>query len=187
MREHPETGPFVDGLSWHAVDGYAAVERLLLEGNLSRVIASTAMNAVSSRSHAIFTLRYTCTSASEGLASELRSKVSLIDLAGSERVSKTAAAGQRLKEAGAINKSLATLGTVIAALAARATAAGGGAQQGGAAAAVASSQSLSHVPYRNSVLTWLLRDSLGGNSRTLMIATISPSILQLDETLSTLR
>ena len=185
VREHPETGPFVDGLSWHAVDGYAAVERLLLEGNLSRVIASTAMNAVSSRSHAIFTLRYTCTSASEGLASELRSKVSLIDLAGSERVSKTAAAGQRLKEAGAINKSLATLGTVIAALAARATAAAGGGAP--SAASGSGSSSASHVPYRDSVLTWLLRDSLGGNSRTLMIATISPSVLQLDETLSTLR
>ena len=107
-------------------------------------------------------------------------------------MSKTAAAGQRLKEAGAINKSLATLGTVIAALAARSTAA---AAPGGASAAATASAAAggggapvpSHVPYRDSVLTWLLRDSLGGNSRTLMIATISPSILQLDETLSTLR
>jgi hypothetical protein len=114
-------------------------------------------------------------------------------LAGSERVSKSAAAGQRLKEAGAINKSLTTLGTVIAALAARAVAAGGGG--GGAAAAAGGSNGgggpatgvAGHVPYRDSVLTWLLRDSLGGNSRTLMIATVSPSILQLEETLSTLR
>jgi hypothetical protein len=137
-------------------------------------------------------LRYTCTTASEGLASELRSKVSLIDLAGSERVSKSAAAGQRLKEAGAINKSLTTLGTVIAALASKALSSSSAAAGGGGANTSRDSGNggggvAGHVPYRDSVLTWLLRDSLGGNSRTLMIATVSPSILQLEETLSTLR
>lgn len=97
------------------------------------------------------------------------SKLSLVDLAGSERAQKTGAVGERLKEGSNINKSLTTLGLVISALAEQ------------------DSASSKFVPYRDSVLTWLLKDNLGGNSKTVMLATVSPSADNYDETLSTLR
>lgn len=192
IREHADTGPYVEGLSWHAVDSYAAVEALIRAGNMSRAVASTNMNAASSRSHALFTLRYkrTIINPATGGLSDITSKISLIDLAGSERVSKTGAEGERLKEAGAINKSLSTLGLVISALAKRASGApagSGGAGAGGAGPDGMPSTAGTFVPYRESVLTWLLKDSLGGNAKTCMIATVSPSPLQYEETLSTLR
>ncbi|XP_075682710.1 kinesin-like protein KIF13A isoform X1 [Rhinoderma darwinii] len=173
VREHKVLGPYVDGLSQLAVTTFEDIESLMSEGNKSRTVAATNMNEESSRSHAVFNIILTQTlyDHQSGNSGERVSKVSLVDLAGSERVSKTGAAGERLKEGSNINKSLTTLGLVISSLADQA--AGKGKNK--------------FVPYRDSVLTWLLKDNLGGNSKTAMIATISPSGDNYEETLSTLR
>lgn len=110
------------------------------------------------------------------------SKVSLVDLAGSERAESTGAKGTRLKEGANINKSLTTLGKVISALAE--ASAGGPAPP---SAKGKKKKAESFIPYRDSVLTWLLRENLGGNSKTAMLAAISPADINYDETLSTLR
>lgn len=177
VREHPSLGPYVEDLSKLAVQSYANVETLMDEGNKARTVAATNMNETSSRSHSVFTLLLTQrrNDTTTGLAGEKVSRISLVDLAGSERANSTGATGVRLKEGAQINKSLTTLGKVISALA---TAGGGG---GGGKKKKADD----HIPYRDSVLTWLLKDSLGGNSKTAMIAAISPA--DYDETLSTLR
>ncbi|XP_064363054.1 kinesin-like protein KIF13A isoform X3 [Dromaius novaehollandiae] len=173
VREHKVLGPYVDGLSQLAVTNFEDIESLMSEGNKSRTVAATNMNEESSRSHAVFSIIVTQTlyDLQSGNSGEKVSKVSLVDLAGSERVSKTGAAGERLKEGSNINKSLSTLGLVISSLADQA--AGKGKNK--------------FVPYRDSVLTWLLKDNLGGNSQTAMIATISPAADNYEETLSTLR
>ncbi|XP_077126059.1 kinesin-like protein KIF13A isoform X2 [Ranitomeya variabilis] len=173
VREHKVLGPYVDGLSQLAVTKFEDIESLMSEGNKSRTVAATNMNEESSRSHAVFNIILTQTlfDHQSGNSGERVSKVSLVDLAGSERVSKTGAAGERLKEGSNINKSLTTLGLVISSLADQA--AGKGKSK--------------FVPYRDSVLTWLLKDNLGGNSKTAMIATISPAADNYEETLSTLR
>ncbi|XP_044151582.1 kinesin-like protein KIF13A isoform X2 [Bufo gargarizans] len=173
VREHKVLGPYVDGLSQLAVTKFEDIESLMSEGNKSRTVAATNMNEESSRSHAVFNIILTQTlyDHQSGNSGERVSKVSLVDLAGSERVSKTGAAGERLKEGSNINKSLTTLGLVISSLADQA--AGKGKNK--------------FVPYRDSVLTWLLKDNLGGNSKTAMIATISPAADNYEETLSTLR
>ncbi|XP_061202404.1 kinesin-like protein KIF13A [Neopsephotus bourkii] len=173
VREHKVLGPYVDGLSQLAVTNFEDIESLMSEGNKSRTVAATNMNEESSRSHAVFNIIVTQTlyDLHSGNSGEKVSKVSLVDLAGSERVSKTGAAGERLKEGSNINKSLSTLGLVISSLADQA--AGKGRNK--------------FVPYRDSVLTWLLKDNLGGNSQTAMIATISPAADNYEETLSTLR
>ncbi|KAM8967408.1 kinesin-like protein KIF13A isoform 2-T2 [Pelodytes ibericus] len=173
VREHKVLGPYVDGLSQLAVTNFEDIESLMSEGNKSRTVAATNMNEESSRSHAVFSIIVTQTlyDHQSGNSGERVSKVSLVDLAGSERVSKTGAAGERLKEGSNINKSLTTLGLVISSLADQA--AGKGKNK--------------FVPYRDSVLTWLLKDNLGGNSKTAMIATISPAADNYEETLSTLR
>ncbi|XP_029446583.1 kinesin-like protein KIF13A isoform X3 [Rhinatrema bivittatum] len=173
VREHKVLGPYVDGLSQLAVTNFEDIESLMSEGNKSRTVAATNMNEESSRSHAVFSIIVTQTlyDHQSGNSGEKVSKVSLVDLAGSERVSKTGAAGERLKEGSNINKSLTTLGLVISSLADQA--AGKGKSK--------------FVPYRDSVLTWLLKDNLGGNSKTAMIATISPAADNYEETLSTLR
>ncbi|CAJ1077200.1 kinesin-like protein KIF13B isoform X1 [Xyrichtys novacula] len=173
VREHKVFGPYVDGLSRLAVASYKDIESLMSEGNKSRTVAATNMNEESSRSHAVFNviLTHTLMDLQSGTSGEKVSKLSLVDLAGSERAAKTGAAGERLKEGSNINKSLSTLGLVISALA----------DQG------AGKNKNKFVPYRDSVLTWLLKDSLGGNSRTAMVATISPAADNYDETLSTLR
>ncbi|XP_045440252.1 kinesin-like protein KIF13A isoform X7 [Pipistrellus kuhlii] len=173
VREHKVLGPYVDGLSQLAVTSFEDIESLMSEGNKSRTVAATNMNEESSRSHAVFNIIVTQTlyDLQSGNSGEKVSKVSLVDLAGSERVSKTGAAGERLKEGSNINKSLTTLGLVISSLADQA--AGKGKNK--------------FVPYRDSVLTWLLKDNLGGNSQTSMIATISPAADNYEETLSTLR
>ncbi|XP_036066510.1 kinesin-like protein KIF13B isoform X3 [Oryzias melastigma] len=173
VREHNVLGPYVDGLSRLAVTSYKDIESLMSEGNKSRTVAATNMNEESSRSHAVFiiVLTHTLMDLQSGTSGEKVSKLSLVDLAGSERAAKTGAAGERLKEGSNINKSLSTLGLVISALA----------DQG------AGKNKSKFVPYRDSVLTWLLKDSLGGNSRTAMVATISPAADNYDETLSTLR
>ncbi|XP_034776230.2 kinesin-like protein KIF13A isoform X4 [Acipenser ruthenus] len=173
VREHKVLGPYVDGLSQLAVTCFEDIESLMSEGNKSRTVAATNMNEESSRSHAVFSIIVTQTlyDLQSGNSGEKVSKVSLVDLAGSERVSKTGAAGERLKEGSNINKSLTTLGLVISALADQSAGKG----------------KTKFVPYRDSVLTWLLKDNLGGNSKTAMIATVSPAADNYEETLSTLR
>ncbi|KAI8372404.1 hypothetical protein BD560DRAFT_394853 [Blakeslea trispora] len=178
VREHPTIGPYVEDLSRLVVKSFEDIEHLMSEGNKARTVAATQMNETSSRSHAVFTLFLTSNRLDEtsNLNTEKCSRISLVDLAGSERADSTGATGVRLKEGANINKSLTTLGKVIAALA--------------EASAHPHSKKSSHnqhnfIPYRDSVLTWLLKDSLGGNSKTAMIAAISPA--DYDETLSTLR
>lgn len=176
VREHPSTGPYVEDLAKLVVGSFNEIENLMDEGNKARTVAATNMNATSSRSHAVFTLMLTQKKLDKEtkMEAEKVAKISLVDLAGSERATSTGATGARLKEGAEINRSLSTLGRVIAALADLS----GGKKKKGAA---------SQVPYRDSVLTWLLKDSLGGNSMTAMIAAISPADINYDETLSTLR
>ncbi|XP_044145284.1 kinesin-like protein KIF16B isoform X1 [Bufo gargarizans] len=177
VREHPKEGPYVEDLSKHLVQNYSDVEELMDAGNINRTTAATGMNDVSSRSHAIFTINFTQAKFDAEMPCETVSKIHLVDLAGSERADATGATGVRLKEGGNINKSLVTLGNVISALA--------DLSQDAASHLVKKKQVF--VPYRDSVLTWLLKDSLGGNSKTIMIATISPADINYGETLSTLR
>ncbi|XP_019570209.2 kinesin-like protein KIF16B isoform X4 [Rhinolophus sinicus] len=177
VREHPKEGPYVEDLSKHLVQNYGDVEELMDAGNINRTTAATGMNDVSSRSHAIFTIKFTQAKFDSEMPCETVSKIHLVDLAGSERADATGATGVRLKEGGNINKSLVTLGNVISALA--------DLSQDAANPHVKKKQAF--VPYRDSVLTWLLKDSLGGNSKTIMIATISPADVNYGETLSTLR
>lgn len=175
VREHPKEGPYVQDLTKHIVSKYTDIEKLMDMGNEHRTTASTNMNDTSSRSHAIFTLNFTQAKFYTDMPSETVSKIHLVDLAGSERANSTGATGQRLKEGANINKSLVTLGSVISALAEASTAE----QQ--------HSKKKSFIPYRDSVLTWLLKDSLGGNSKTIMVAAISPADVNYAETISTLR
>ncbi|XP_073346142.1 kinesin-like protein KIF16B isoform X2 [Pagrus major] len=177
VREHPKDGPYVEDLSKHLVQNYSDVEELMEAGNINRTTASTGMNDVSSRSHAIFTINFTQAKFDAEMPSETVSKIHLVDLAGSERADATGATGVRLKEGGNINKSLVTLGNVISSLADM--------SQDGVNTNLKKKSVF--VPYRDSVLTWLLKDSLGGNSKTIMIATISPADVNYGETLSTLR
>nr|XP_031290135.1 kinesin-like protein KIF16B isoform X5 [Camelus dromedarius] len=177
VREHPKEGPYVEDLSKHLVQNYGDVEELMDAGNINRTTAATGMNDVSSRSHAIFTIKFTQAKFDSEMPCETVSKIHLVDLAGSERADATGATGVRLKEGGNINKSLVTLGNVISALA--------DLSQDASNPFVKKKQVF--VPYRDSVLTWLLKDSLGGNSKTIMIATISPADVHYGETLSTLR
>lgn len=176
VREHPSTGPYVEDLAKLVVGSFQEIEHLMDEGNKARTVAATNMNETSSRSHAVFTLMLTQKRFDPETKMEMEkaAKISLVDLAGSERATSTGATGARLKEGAEINRSLSTLGRVIAALADLST----GKKKKSAA---------SQVPYRDSVLTWLLKDSLGGNSMTAMIAAISPADINYDETLSTLR
>ncbi|KAJ8959613.1 hypothetical protein NQ318_021799 [Aromia moschata] len=176
VREHPLLGPYVEDLSKLAVMSYQDIHDLIDEGNKARTVAATNMNETSSRSHAVFTIFFTQQRVDETtqLCTEKVSKISLVDLAGSERADSTGAKGTRLKEGANINKSLTTLGKVISALAE-------------VASKSKKSKKADFIPYRDSVLTWLLRENLGGNSKTAMIAAISPADINYDETLSTLR
>ncbi|XP_041644703.1 uncharacterized protein kif16bb [Cheilinus undulatus] len=176
VREHPKDGPYVENLSKHVVNNHSDMENLIHVGNTNRTTAGTGMNDYSSRSHAIFTINFTQTQFDLELPRETLSKIHLVDLAGCERANATCATGIRLKEGANINKSLVTLGTVISALA---DLSGGGQST--------KRKKQIFVPYRDSVLTWLLKDSLGGNSVTTMIATVSPADVNYGETLSTLR
>ncbi|XP_078806864.1 kinesin-like protein KIF1B isoform X4 [Oryzias latipes] len=173
VREHPLLGPYVEDLSKLAVTSYTDIADLMDAGNKARTVAATNMNETSSRSHAVFTIVFTQRKHDNqtDLSTEKVSKISLVDLAGSERADSTGAKGTRLKEGANINKSLTTLGKVISAL-----------------AEVSKKKKKSDfIPYRDSVLTWLLRENLGGNSRTAMVAALSPADINYDETLSTLR
>ncbi|KAJ3190381.1 Kinesin-like protein kif3b [Gaertneriomyces sp. JEL0708] len=162
IKEHPESGVYVKDLSTHIVKSPKEMLSLMDLGNKSRSVGATLMNAQSSRSHSIFTITI---EQSEGDRIKA-GKLHLVDLAGSERQSKTGATGDRLKEATKINLSLSALGNCISALV---------------------DGKSTHVPYRDSKLTRLLQDSLGGNAKTLMIATLSPASYNFDETVSTLR
>ncbi|KAJ6084875.1 hypothetical protein N7499_004504 [Penicillium canescens] len=174
VREHPSTGPYVEDLAKLVVRSFEEIENLMDEGNKARTVAATNMNETSSRSHAVFTLTLTQKRHDNetSMDTEKVSKISLVDLAGSERANSTGATGARLKEGAEINRSLSTLGRVIAAL---------------ADVSAGKKKNASMVPYRDSVLTWLLKDSLGGNSMTSMIAAISPADINFEETLGTLR
>ncbi|XP_077963731.1 kinesin-like protein KIF1A isoform X32 [Gasterosteus aculeatus] len=180
VREHPLMGPYVEDLSKLAVTSYNDIQDLMDSGNKARTVAATNMNETSSRSHAVFNIIFTQKrhDAETDNTSEKVSKISLVDLAGSERADSTGAKGTRLKEGANINKSLTTLGKVISALAE---------VDSGSNKNKKKKKVESFIPYRDSVLTWLLRENLGGNSRTAMIAALSPADINYDETLSTLR
>ncbi|KAH6611085.1 kinesin-like protein, partial [Trichoderma cornu-damae] len=173
IRESPTEGPYVKDLTEVPVRNIHEIMRYMKVGDASRTVASTKMNDTSSRSHAVFTimLKQIHHDMETDETTERSSRIRLVDLAGSERAKSTEATGARLREGSNINKSLATLGRVIAALA--------GPKQ------LRSGKRKDVVPYRDSILTWLLKDSLGGNSKTAMIACVGPS--DYDETLSTLR
>lgn len=166
IREDPKEGIKIVGLTEKTVFVALDTVSCLEQGNNSRTVASTAMNSQSSRSHAIFTISIEQRKKND-MNSSFRSKLHLVDLAGSERQKKTKAEGDRLKEGININRGLLCLGNVISAL--------GDDKKSG------------FVPYRDSKLTRLLQDSLGGNSHTLMIACVSPADSNLEETLNTLR
>jgi len=163
----------------------AAVADLVARATAARAVGATAANAASSRSHAVIllALRGTCSSTGATVAGGLN----LVDLAGSERLKRSCAEGDRLKETAAINKSLAALGDVIAALGGGGGG-GGGSAGGGVGASSSSSSTIStHIPYRNSKLTWLLAPSLGGGSKVLMVVAASPVSAEAGETLCSLR
>ncbi|XP_044742970.1 kinesin-like protein KIF17 [Chrysoperla carnea] len=178
LKEIPNEGVVVQGLSTHPVHNIQECENLLRIGSKNRIIGTTLMNQNSSRSHSIFTISVEQISKNNCISQNSleckmddqqhikKGKLNLVDLAGSERQTKTGATGDRLKEATKINLSLSALGNVISALV---------------------DGKSKHIPYRDSKLTRLLQDSLGGNTRTLMIACISPADNNYDETLSTLR
>ncbi|XP_029284843.1 LOW QUALITY PROTEIN: kinesin-like protein KIF1A [Cottoperca gobio] len=180
VREHPLMGPYVEDLSKLAVTSYNDIQDLMDSGNKARTVAATNMNETSSRSHAVFNIIFTQKrhDAESDNTTEKVSKISLVDLAGSERADSTGAKGTRLKEGANINKSLTTLGKVISALAE---------VDSGSNKNKKKKKVENFIPYRDSVLTWLLRENLGGNSRTAMVAALSPADINYDETLSTLR
>ncbi|KAM9630419.1 kinesin-like protein KIF17 isoform 4-T4 [Morphnus guianensis] len=167
LKEHPEKGVYVKGLSLHTVHSVVQCEQIMETGWRNRAVGYTLMNKDSSRSHSIFTVNMEIYNVDEQGQDHLRAaKLNLVDLAGSERQSKTGATGERLKEATKINLSLSALGNVISALV---------------------DGRCKHIPYRDSKLTRLLQDSLGGNTKTLMVACLSPADNNYDESLSTLR
>ncbi|CAB1436649.1 unnamed protein product [Pleuronectes platessa] len=167
LKEHPERGVYVRDLSMHTVHSVGECERIIEQGWRNRAVGYTLMNKDSSRSHSIFTIHLEiCNTDAEGQDHLRAGKLNLVDLAGSERQSKTGATGERLREATKINLSLSALGNVISALV---------------------DGRSRYIPYRDSKLTRLLQDSLGGNTRTLMIACLSPADNNYEETLSTLR
>nr|XP_046238614.1 kinesin-like protein KIF17 isoform X2 [Scatophagus argus] len=167
LKEHPEHGVYVRDLSMHTVHSVGECERIMEQGWRNRAVGYTLMNKDSSRSHSIFTIHLEICSTDASGQDHLRAgKLNLVDLAGSERQSKTGATGERLREATKINLSLSALGNVISALV---------------------DGRSKYIPYRDSKLTRLLQDSLGGNTRTLMIACLSPADNNYEESLSTLR
>nr|AMS24209.1 kinesin 2 protein [Marsilea vestita] len=168
LKESVETGVYVKNLTSLTVNSFADIRQLLMLGKKNRAIGATAMNQDSSRSHSIFTITVeSSTCDPTGGKTHVRvGKLNLVDLAGSERLSKTGATGERFKEMTKINWSLSALGNVISALV---------------------DGKSSHIPYRDSKLTRLLQDSLGGNTRTVMVANIGPADYNYEESISTLR
>ncbi|PFH37453.1 putative Chromosome-associated kinesin KLP1 [Besnoitia besnoiti] len=175
IRHTPQLGTFVQDLSKHPVDTYDAIQAKLDEGTSNRTVGATLMNATSSRAHTVLQIVYnqvTLDEATKEPLSQKTAEISLVDLAGSERAGSTGATGDRLKEGCAINQSLSALGNVISALADKAC----GKLKPGQV-----------IPYRDSALTRILQSALGGNSKTCMIAALSPASVNYEETLSTLR
>ncbi|KAM6979892.1 kinesin-like protein KIF28P [Aplochiton taeniatus] len=168
VREEQQRGFYVEGLRTVPCDSALQVEQLMDQGTRTRTTAATHMNANSSRSHMLIILQLKQIFSKESITKQ--SNVNLVDLAGSERQRASGSEGDRLKEGTAINLSLTTLGNVISAL-----------------ADVAVGKKAVHIPYRDSALTKLLQSALGGNSRTVMIATLSPADICYEESLSTLR
>ncbi|XP_051578545.1 kinesin-like protein KIF3B [Myxocyprinus asiaticus] len=167
LKENPELGVYVKDLSSVVTKNIKEIEHVMNLGNQSRSVGFTKMNERSSRSHAIFVITVECSEMGIDGEEHIRvGKLNMVDLAGSERQSKTGVQGQRFKEATKINLSLSALGNVISALV---------------------DGKSTHVPYRDSKLTRLLQDSLGGNAKTVMVATIGPASCHYDETLTTLR
>ncbi|KAM4041045.1 kinesin-like protein KIF3C isoform 1-T1 [Anomaloglossus baeobatrachus] len=167
LKENPESGVYIKDLSSFVTKNVKEIEHVMNLGNQSRSVACTNMNEYSSRSHTIFVITIECSEVGVDGEEHIRvGKLNLVDLAGSERQNKSGANGERPKEASKINLSLSALGNVISALVdGRST----------------------HIPYRDSKLTRLLQDSLGGNAKTIMVATLGPASHHYDETLSTLR
>ncbi|XP_041433618.1 kinesin family member 3B S homeolog isoform X2 [Xenopus laevis] len=167
LKERPDTGVYVKDLSSFVTKSVKEIEHVMNVGNQNRSVGATNMNEHSSRSHAIFMITIECSQIGLDGENHIRvGKLNLVDLAGSERQTKTGAQGERLKEATKINLSLSALGNVISALVdGRST----------------------HIPYRDSKLTRLLQDSLGGNAKTVMVANIGPASYNVEETLTTLR
>jgi hypothetical protein len=181
VRESKSLGVYVQGLKEAEVHGESEAAQLMAEGLSHRTSGRTGMNERSSRSHSIFTMKITqCEDVGEGRQSTVFARMNLVDLAGSERASRTKAVGARLKEGANINKSLAALGNVISALASKSAQQQGGGGGGGRRKPV-------FVPYRDSKLTRVLQESLGGGAACCMLATISPTGLSIPETLSTLK
>jgi len=171
VRQHPKLGFYVEQLTSRPVGSYKDIDAQIESGTKSRTVASTNMNATSSRAHTIVAINFSQKGENAaGQNTTMTSIINLVDLAGSERADSTGATGDRLKEGSAINQSLSSLGNVIKALA---------------------DQSMGKknviVPFRDSTLTRLLKNALGGNSKTIMIAALSPADINYDETLSTLR
>ena len=167
LKERPDTGVYVKDLKPYVCKSITEIEHVMKVGNQNRSVGRTNMNDHSSRSHAIFIITVECSQMDENGEAHIRvGKLNLVDLAGSERQAKTGAMGDRLKEASKINLSLSALGNVISALV---------------------DGKSNHVPYRDSKLTRLLQDSLGGNARTVMVANIGPANYNYEETITTLR
>ena len=170
VREDATRGVYVEGLTETHVKDTSEAMDVLRRGMDNRRVAATNMNRVSSRSHAVFVLAVKSERTThDGISKVRMSKFTLVDLADSERQKSTDAAGDRLKEASMINNSLLCLGQVINSLVDR--------EKG----------KERHVPFRDSKLTFLLRDSWGGNSKTCLVATVTPSVTSLTETVSTLK
>ncbi|NXX76787.1 KIF3B protein, partial [Urocolius indicus] len=167
LKERPDTGVYVKDLSSFVTKSVKEIEHVMNVGNQNRSVGATNMNEHSSRSHAIFVITIECSELGPDGENHIRvGKLNLVDLAGSERQTKTGAQGERLKEATKINLSLSALGNVISALV---------------------DGKSTHIPYRDSKLTRLLQDSLGGNAKTVMVANIGPASYNVEETLTTLR
>lgn len=169
IKEHPVLGVYVKGLQEIVVDSGPKLQSIIDQGSSNRTVASTQMNADSSRSHSVFIITIHQKDA-EDERNNCFAKINLVDLAGSERVKSTGATGATLKEGSNINKSLSELGNVINALVEQ-----------------AKGKKNVFIPYRNSKLTRVLQESLGGNSITTMVAALSPAFCNFDETLSTLK
>ena len=162
-----DTGVYVKDLSTFVVKTPADMMKVFTEGNINRHVGATNMNEHSSRSHSVFTITVESSEMDDKGESHIKvGKLNIVDLAGSERQSKTGATGERLKEATKINLSLSTLCHVISSL---------------------TDPKCTYIPYRDSKLTRILQDSLGGNTKTVMIANLGPADYNTDESLSTLR
>ncbi|XP_041365855.1 kinesin-like protein KIF3B [Gigantopelta aegis] len=167
LKERPDTGVYVKDLSSFVTKSVKEIEHVMNVGNQNRAVGATNMNEHSSRSHAIFIITVECSELGMDGENHIRvGKLNMVDLAGSERQAKTGSTGERFKEATKINLSLSALGNVISALV---------------------DGKSSYIPYRDSKLTRLLQDSLGGNAKTVMVANIGPAGYNYDETLTTLR